>query len=51
DKDGWLDVFVTNDFLANDYIYVNQGDGTFKEQSKKWLAHVSHFSMGNDVAD
>ena len=51
DKDGWLDIFVTNDFLANDYIYVNQGDGTFKEQSKKWLAHVSHFSMGNDVAD
>ena len=49
--DGWEDIFVTNDFLANDYIYINQQDGTFKEMAKSYLKHVSHFSMGNDVAD
>ncbi|WP_272636508.1 MULTISPECIES: VCBS repeat-containing protein [Maribacter] len=50
-RDGWEDIFVTNDFLANDYIYINQQDGTFKEMSSTYLGHVSHFSMGNDVAD
>jgi len=49
--DGWEDIFVTNDFVANDYIYVNQKDGTFKEMTKSYLNHVSHFSMGNDIAD
>ena len=50
-NDGWEDIFVTNDFVANDYIYINQKDGTFKEKSKSSLNHVSHFSMGNDIAD
>jgi len=50
-NDGWEDVFVTNDFLANDYIYINQKNGTFLEMSKSYLDHSSHFSMGNDMAD
>ncbi|WP_052958668.1 VCBS repeat-containing protein [Maribacter thermophilus] len=50
-NDGWDDIFVTNDFVANDYIYINQQDGTFKEMAKSYLNHVSHFSMGNDIAD
>ncbi|MBU3028484.1 VCBS repeat-containing protein [Zobellia galactanivorans] len=50
-NDGWEDIFVTNDFVANDYIYINQQDGTFKEMAKSYLNHVSHFSMGNDIAD
>ncbi|MFK5972119.1 MAG: VCBS repeat-containing protein [Flavobacteriaceae bacterium] len=50
-NDGWEDIFVTNDFLANDYLYINNQDGTFKEMSKVYLDHVSHFSMGNDLAD
>jgi hypothetical protein len=50
-NDGWEDIFVTNDFVANDYIYINQKDGTFQEKAKSSLNHVSHFSMGNDIAD
>ena len=50
-NDGWEDVFVTNDFLADDYLYINNQDGTFKEMSKSYFDHVSHFSMGNDLAD
>ena len=50
-NDGWEDIFVTNDFVANDYIYINQKDGTFKEMAKSYLKHMSHFSMGNDIAD
>lgn len=50
-EDGWEDVFITNDFLANDYIYINQKNGSFIEMSKSYLDHSSHFSMGNDIAD
>jgi hypothetical protein len=50
-NDGWEDVFVTNDFLSNDYIYINQQDGTFKEMANQYFDHVSHFSMGNDIGD
>ena len=49
--DGWEDIFVTNDFIANDYLYINKKDGTFEEMAKSYLDHVSHFSMGNDLAD
>jgi enediyne biosynthesis protein E4 len=53
-NDGWPDIYVGNDFFENDYLYLNQKDGTFKEQISKdftKLGHTSHFSMGNDVAD
>ncbi len=49
--DGWDDILVTNDFIANDYLYINKKDGTFQEMAKTYLDHVSHFSMGNDMAD
>ena len=49
--DGWEDIFVTNDFIANDYLYINNHDGTFSEMAGVYLDYVSHFSMGNDVAD
>ncbi len=49
--DGWPDIFVTNDFIANDYLYINNHDGTFQESSRQTLDHVSHFSMGTDLAD
>lgn len=51
DNDGWEDVFVSNDFLPNDLLYINNHDGTFKEMAKEYLKHHSRFSMGNDVAD
>ncbi len=50
-EDGWDDIYVTNDFLANDYLYLNQQDGTFDEVSNAFFGHVSHFSMGHDIAD
>jgi hypothetical protein len=50
-NDGWEDIYVGNDFHENDYYYVNQGDGTFKEEGADHFRHYSRFSMGNDIAD
>lgn len=49
--DGWEDVLVSNDFLANDHLYINNQDGTFTESAKLYFRHHSNFAMGNDVAD
>ena len=53
-NDGYPDIYVGNDFFENDYLYINQTDGTFKELNsadENILGHTSHFSMGNDIAD
>lgn len=53
-NDGYPDIYVGNDFFENDYLYLNQKEGTFKEiisQDDKKLGHTTHFSMGNDIAD
>ncbi len=50
-KDGWKDIFITNDFLSNDIFYINQQDGTFKDEAKSFFKHTSHSAMGNDVVD
>ena len=50
-KDGWPDIYVTNDYNEPDYIYINNHDGTFSEKSKDMLRHMAHFSMGVDIAD
>ncbi|WP_224491315.1 VCBS repeat-containing protein [Robertkochia flava] len=50
-RDGYPDIYVGNDFHEDDYYYLNQGDGTFKESMKDYFGHISRFSMGNDVAD
>ena len=50
-NDGWDDIYIGNDFHENDYYYVNNGNGTFNEESAKHFRHYSRFSMGNDVAD
>ena len=49
--DGWADIYVSNDFHENDYLYINQQDGTFKESLELMMGHTSRYSMGNDVAD
>nr|WP_224485280.1 VCBS repeat-containing protein [Robertkochia sp. 3YJGBD-33] len=51
DKNGYPDLYIGNDFHEDDYFYLNQGDGTFKESVKAHFKHISRFSMGNDVAD
>ena len=50
-RDGWPDVYVSNDFFERDYLYVNKGDGTFSEALDRQMSVVSYFSMGLDVAD
>ncbi|GAA4271321.1 VCBS repeat-containing protein [Aquimarina gracilis] len=50
-NDGWDDIYVCNDFHEDDYYYVNNGDGTFREELSKAFSHTSRFSMGSDVAD
>lgn len=49
--DGWPDLYVGNDFHENDYLYINQHNGTFKDESRERIMHTSQFSMGVDVAD
>jgi hypothetical protein len=49
--DGYPDLYVGNDFHENDYLYINQKNGTFKEEITDHVMHTSQFSMGVDVAD
>jgi hypothetical protein len=50
-NDGYPDIYIGNDFHENDYLYINQKNGTFKEEGTEQLMHTSQFSMGVDVAD
>jgi len=50
-NDGWPDLYISNDYNEEDYLYLNQGDGTFSEQLRTAMGHVSLFSMGSDAAD
>ena len=50
-NDGWPDLYVSNDFEEQDYCYLNNRDGTFKEVCKKIFAHMSRSTMGLDIAD
>ena len=49
--DGWPDVYVANDFLSNDMLYVNNRDGTFTNRAAEYLRHTSYAGMGVDIAD
>lgn len=50
-NDGYPDIYIGNDFHENDYLYLNQGNGTFKEMITEDMMHTSQFSMGVDMAD
>ncbi|EAZ80618.1 FG-GAP-like repeat-containing protein [Algoriphagus machipongonensis] len=50
-NDGWPDIHVSNDYITNDILYINNQDGTFTNQIKESLRHQSQFSMGADIAD
>ncbi len=50
-EDGWQDIYVTNDYISSDLLYINNKDGTFSEQVKSYFKHTSLFAMGNDVGD
>ena len=50
-KDTWPDIYISNDFIGNDILYINQRDGTFKDEIRKHIKHTSYAGMGNDIAD
>lgn len=49
--DGWPDIYVTNDYEEQDYFYLNNRDGTFRECLKEGFRHIARFGMGSDIAD
>ena len=50
-NDGWTDLFISNDFFEKDYLYVNNKDGTFSEESENFFQSLSLGSMGADSSD
>ncbi len=55
-RDSWPDIYISNDYLSSDLLYINQGDSLgihqgFKEQAAQYMSHQSHFSMGMDIGD
>lgn len=50
-QDQWPDIYVSNDFTENDYLYINNQDGTFSERLEERIRQTSRYSMGNEIAD
>ena len=50
-EDNWPDIYISNDFYERDYLYINQRNGTFIEDIKSQMQHISLSSMGADIAD
>ncbi|MBS1528774.1 MAG: VCBS repeat-containing protein, partial [Bacteroidetes bacterium] len=50
-RDGWKDIYVTNDFLPNNILYINNHDGTFTDKTREYFKHTSLSSMGQDIED
>ncbi|MEO8712029.1 MAG: VCBS repeat-containing protein, partial [Parafilimonas sp.] len=50
-NDGWKDIYVTNDFITNDLLWINNHDGTFTNELPKYFKHTSANAMGNDITD
>ena len=50
-NDNWLDIYISNDYNEQDYLYLNNGDGTFSESLEQYIGHISLYSMGSDIAD
>ena len=49
--DGWDDIYVCNDFLEPDFLYINDGKGHFRDMNGYYMKHTSQNSMGSDFAD
>jgi hypothetical protein len=50
-QDGYKDIYVSNDYLSNNVLYINNQNGTFTDQCARYLKHTSKNAMGNDIAD
>jgi hypothetical protein len=49
--DGWVDIYVSCDYEKPDYLFINDGDGTFTAKTNEQIKHISNFSMGSEVSD
>ena len=49
--DGWPDVYVANDFVSNDLLYINNHDGTFTNRPGEYFKHTAWNAMGTDAVD
>lgn len=50
-NDGWMDLYVANDYAEPDFMYYNNGDGTFTNVINEKLKHITQYSMGTDTGD
>jgi len=50
-QDGWKDIYVSNDYISNNILYINNRDGSFTDQCARYFKHSSKNAMGNDIAD
>ena len=50
-NDGWKDIYVSDDFLSSNILYINNHDGTFTNRAKEYFKHTSFNSMGQDIVD
>ncbi|MFP5081855.1 VCBS repeat-containing protein [Pedobacter sp. JCM 36344] len=50
-NDGWPDIYLSNDYSIQDYLYINNKNGTFTEQLPKYVEHISMNSMGSNISD
>jgi len=50
-RDGWKDIYVTNDFLSDNILYINNHDGTFTDKSRTYFKHTAANAMGQDIED
>ncbi|RYE32381.1 MAG: RNA-binding protein [Sphingobacteriaceae bacterium] len=50
-RDGWKDIYVANDFISSNILYINNHNGTFTNRSKAYFKHTSYNAMGQDIQD
>jgi enediyne biosynthesis protein E4 len=50
-QDGWKDIYVSNDYLSTDHLYINNQNGTFSDRAGAYFKHTSYSAMGNEVSD
>lgn len=50
-EDGWPDLYISNDYLSNDLLWINQQDGTFRDEAGRYFRHMSYSAMGHDAGD
>lgn len=51
DEDGYLDIYIANDYLIPDFMFINNGDGTFTDKIHEKVKHISYYAMGCDASD